>query len=147
MLNRPADRLAKRDPLAFSSPEFYSSKLLFTASGDLVWRVRRAVHTCAGAVHYCSTFVSVTRGFGYAQVRSVGASGVSGNNGKKFWENIPGENREWVRMPPRELLLRVHVILHRAVSARLDRVVVLRQAIEELKKSGTKRVSKSFPWS
>jgi hypothetical protein len=51
-------------------------------------------------------------------------------------------------VPPRELLLRVHVILHRAVSVILNRVLVPSAAqIEGLKKSGTKRVSKSFPWN
>jgi len=66
-LNRPADLMGKRDPLALSSPRvlfFQTAHSLRAAisSGELHARCIRVPPRC----QYCSTFVSVRRGFGYA---------------------------------------------------------------------------------
>jgi hypothetical protein len=68
MLNRPACLMGKRDPLALSSPRvlFFQTAHSIRAviwSGELHARCIRVQPRC----QYCSTLVSVKRGFGYAQ--------------------------------------------------------------------------------
>jgi hypothetical protein len=72
MLNRPADLTGNKRPTnSLIAERAFFPHCSCIIRRVLVWQGTRVVHKCAAVEQYCSTFVSLRRGFGYAQELTV----------------------------------------------------------------------------